>query len=224
MGKKNPINQPRRVPCQKKNTYIFESRPQVRTILLSDSLQGYASRKLKGRRSLPLAFPYVQYVVVQRSANTASLYVSFSNKPVKNGNSRVYFPALSNVYADVHVCTAEATSHVLEKSLDEQSMLKAIGLFWQSRFEFGVGLGWIGEAIVSYSLGTLNKWYNLSAKEDALQRIVQVDWPMSFNLSDLGRVKKKFYKWEGKKKPEGKANADQILQKLTREKILLDNR
>lgn len=146
--------------------YIFESKPQIRTV------KTFLSSKYKTQLNditVSLPFPYIYFLCSSKLDNFA-LHIGISNTPVSKPTDKIYFPPLPNIYVNWQVCQEHSSDPIKR--------------FWLTRFggiqyysdvvmgEAPPATTYLGGLTLAESVKSLDNWQTMSVDD-----VLSVKWP-----------------------------------------------
>tara|TARA_Y100000034_G_scaffold6676_1_gene7341 strand:- start:143 stop:1234 length:1092 start_codon:yes stop_codon:yes gene_type:complete len=170
---------------------VVEQPPQVRTLILSDSLlfpteKASLGVNLEGKDASSqwaLSLPYVvfiAFIVDKDKADYCQLYVFFNKKPLESLDSKIYKPVFSNTNGDCSVCRASAPWK--KKAPVNLKIETLISSFWQSKFNTDLSDHWKNRHEIDQRL-LLPTWLTLSVNDPLF--VCNVNW---HSFTTLGKA------------------------------------
>lgn len=163
---------------------IFESEPQVRMTKIGNR----GSERVSSEMKYTLSFPYIQYILKKWKGwdNYWSLHLSYTNEPIENLESEVYFPPFLNVYHPTHqVCMNTHNNWINLSPVD------ILTQYWLSEFhDNGTESYWkCYEYLSKLPMKDLDHWQKMSLDDPSF--ITDVDWPDKTDLSAILKSKER---------------------------------
>lgn len=165
-----------------KTVVVVEEEPRVRSIQFSKRFLEYDDYPDAVSGRLPLAFPYVVFVMTFLRNSFSELHVYYRNSPLTSLSDMLYQPNLPNIYEGHYtVCMGDYES---KKTTISEQIQEVLASFWGSEFNTDLRDLYYNAGLKDSRLKTVYSW-KMASQEDPLFS-TSVNWNVcSQNLKNI---------------------------------------
>lgn len=141
--------------------FVIEEEPQVRSLVIENSIMGkiYDSNT-HGNSRVPLALPYIIFVMHFKNNNLNYVYSSWSVNPLTSLENMLYFPLLPNLHDNLSVCMADMPNRKTLNMLEKIDI--ALNGYWNSEFNSDLADRWWSKHLRHPKLESCKTWSEAS--------------------------------------------------------------
>ena len=144
--------------------FVIEQEPQMRTLYFKQDMLGtdfdYDYDELDDSERLPLALPYVIFVMYFKNNVLNYVYSCWRTQSLKSLDDMLYYPLLPNVHANLSVCMASMPARQTMTFLEKIDC--ALNDYWASQFNSDLADRWWSKHQRHDKLATGKTWSEAS--------------------------------------------------------------
>jgi hypothetical protein len=151
---------------------VIEQDPQIRSLLFDSSIVGDKfNSNLNSTERLPLALPYVVFVVHFRKNLFASMYFGWRNAPLSGLDDMLSQPILPNIHNTLSVCMGR--NFFNEGGNISRRTDSVLSYFWNSTFNNDLSDYWWKKGNIDSRLKTAKVWSENSLQDSSFVLTIQ---------------------------------------------------